>query len=398
VPRVSQTAAVQVIASDDEAIAAAAAYAAQIAPGAVERDATGRLPHEELRALAETGLLGMRVPPSFGGAGVRVETVAEVFRLISAADPAIGQIPQNHVQFVDTIIRYGGDAQRALFLPRFLAGARLGNALSERGGPTALDWVTRLAGGRLNGRKYYATGALTAQIVPVFATDEDGTVVVVYVPRDAPGVEVDQDWDAFGQRGTFSGTATFTDVAVQDVWVLRRPFGREPADTHGAFGQLIHAAVDVGIARGALTDGVAFLRERARPWREAGVARAADDPQLVVLIGQLETRVRAAEALLADAGRAIDAADASGDDPELVAHARLQTAAAKAFGGEVALEVATAIFDVSGASAADRKHGLDRHWRNARTHTLHDPARAKHHHLGRHRVHGEAPPAADPLV
>lgn len=278
---------VAVIASDQEAITAAADYAARIAPGAVARDAEGRLPHDELADLAATGLLGMRVPSAFGGAGVSAETVAEVFRLISAADPAIGQIPQNHVQFVDTIIRYGSNAQREHFLPRFLAGERLGNALSERGGRTARDWVTRLEGGVLNGRKYYATGALTAQIVPVFATAEDGTVVIVYVPRDAPGVTVEQDWDAFGQRATFSGTATFTEVRVEDLWVLRRPFGRATADTHGAFGQLMHAAVDVGIARGALGDGVTFLRERARPWRESGVERACDDPQLWQLVGRL---------------------------------------------------------------------------------------------------------------
>ena len=71
---------------------------------------------------------------------------------------------------------------------------------------------------------------------------------------------------------------------------------------------------------------------------------------------------------------------------------RLQTAAAKAFGGTTALEVATAIFDFSGASAADRRHGLDRRWRNARTHTLHDPRARSHHHLGATR--STPPPAA----
>ena len=149
--------------------------------------------------------------------------------------------------------------------------------------------------------------------------------------------------------------------------------GRPEADTFAAFGQLMHVAVDVGIARGALDDGTAFLRERARPWWEAGVDRAADDPQLLVLAGRLDTQVRAAEALLARAGAALDAADAAPRDADLVTEARLAVAAAKAFAGDVALEVATAIFDFSGSSAADSRHGLDRHWRNARTHTLHDP-------------------------
>ncbi len=400
---ITDVAGVAVIASDAEAVAAAAAYARSIAPGAIARDAAGAAPHDELAELARTGLLAMRVPPEHGGAGVTVATVAEVFRAISAADPAIGQIPQNHVQFVDTLVLYGSAEQQRLFLPQVLAGARLGNALSERGGRTARDWTTRLVrrpggGHRLDGRKYYATGALTAQIVPVFAVEEDGTVAIAYVPRDAPGLSVDQDWNAFGQRGTFSGTVTLDDVHVEETWILRRPFGRETPDTHGAFGQLMHAAVDVGIARGALDDGSAFLREHARPWREADVDRAADDPQLLQLAGQLATQVRAAEALLGDAARAIDAAERRPGDLDAIAHARLQTAAAKAFGGTTALEVATAIFDFSGASAADRRFGLDRHWRNARTHTLHDPARAKYHHLGRHQVHAAAPPPGDPLL
>jgi SfnB family sulfur acquisition oxidoreductase len=394
---------VRVIASDEEAIRAAAVYADAIRQEAVARDREDRLPHEELRELARTGLLGMRVPASHGGAAVSSATVAEVFRLIAVADPAIAQIPQNHVCFADTIIRHGSDAQQRFFLAEFLRGARLGNALSERGGKTSRDWVTRLVRRGdgdylLNGRKYYATGALTAQWIPVFALDDDGAVAVAYVPRDAPGVHVDQDWTAFGQRATFSGTTTLEDVHVPAAWVVHGALSRPEPSTFAAFGQLMHVAVDVGIARGALQDGVAFLRERARPWWEAGVDRAADDPQLVRLAGELDAEVRAAEALLARSAAALDAADATPGDVEAVTDARLAVAAAKAFGGATALHVATAIFDFSGSSAADRVHGLDRHWRNARTHTLHDPARSKHLHLGRHLIDGVAPPADHALI
>ena len=280
----------------------------------------------------------------------------------------------------------------------FLRGARLGNALSERGGKTSRDWVTRLrpdgdGGYVLDGRKYYATGALTAQWLPVFALDPEERVVVAYVPREAPGVRVDQDWNAFGQRATFSGGVVLEDVRVPAAWVIRDPLARGRATTFGAFGQVMHAAIDAGIARGALEDGVEFLRTRARPWFEAGVERAADDPHLLGLAGRLDVQVRGAEALLAAAGAALDAADAAPGDAAATTAARLAVAAARAACGDVALEVATAIFDFSGASAADREHGLDRHWRNARTHTLHDPARSKHEHLGRHLVAGAAPPA-----
>ncbi|MDO8211680.1 SfnB family sulfur acquisition oxidoreductase [Conexibacter sp. CPCC 206217] len=403
---------VRTIASDEEAVAAASAYADAIRPDAVERDRSRRLPGEELRELARTGLLGARVPVAYGGAGVSNATVAEVFRLISAADPAIGQIPQNHFAFVELLVRSGSEAQREFFMPEFLRGARLGNALSERGGRTSRDWVTRLARQpdgslRLDGRKYYSTGALTAQWIPVFALDDADEVAVAYVPREAPGVTVDQDWDVFGQRATFSGTTTLEGVVVPDEHVVSRALShgergdggeRAQPDTFAAFGQLMHVAVDAGIARGALDDGAAFLRERARPWWEADVERAADDPHLLRLAGELDAQVRACEALLASAARALDAADAAPGDLDAITAARLEVAAAKAFAGDTALHVASQIFDVSGSSAADARHGLDRHWRNARTHTLHDPARSKHVHLGRHLVDGVAPPVGHTLV
>ena len=394
---------VTVIASDEEAITAARAFAAAIRPGAEQRDRDRTVPVVELRDLARTGLLGIRVPASHGGAGVRNATVGEIFRLLSVADPAIAQVPQNHFAFVELVTRKGSAEQQEFFLGEFLRGARLGNALSERGGRTARDWVTRLtptADGayRLCGRKYYCTGALTAQWIPVFAHDENEEVAVAYVPRDAPGVHVDQDWEAIGQRATVSGSASFEDVRVSPEWIIHRALSTEVATTFAAFGQLIHAAVDVGIARGALQDGVTYLRDRARPWWEAEVERAADDPQIVRLAGQLEVRVRAAEALLRAAGEALDVADAAPPDIAAVTEARLAVAAAKAFAGDVALEVSTAIFDFSGSSAADERHRLDRHWRNARTHTLHDPARSKHLHLGRFAIDGVPPPAGHALI
>lgn len=393
---------VEVLASDAEAIAAAREYAERIRPGAIDRDRERRLPHDELRDLAATGLLGARVPWAFGGAQVTNGTVLEVTRLLATADPAVAQIPQNHYAFVETVFRFGSDAQQAFFADEFLRGARLGNALSERGGRTARDYVTRIrrqadGGYRVDGRKYYCTGAYTAQWIPVFGTADDDTVIVAFVAHDSPGLTVDREWTAFGQRGTFSGGAAFEAVAVPAERVILAPFGDGNASTFAAFAQAIHAAIEVGIARGALDDGVRFLRERARPWFEADVDRAADDPALIQRVGELDVQVRATEALLDAAGRALDAAD---DRPDLesVTAARLAVAAAKAHAGETALRVATEIFDLSGSSAADERHGLDRHWRNARTHTLHDPARSKHTHLGRFLIDRVAPPAGHALI
>jgi SfnB family sulfur acquisition oxidoreductase len=373
---------------------AARAFAAEIGPGAVERDRERRVPVAELEALGRTGILALGIPVERGGDGASAATIVEVFRIISAADPAIGQIPQNHFQLVDALVRYGDVAQKELLLSEVVRGARFGNALSERGGKSPVDTRTALrrdADGelRLDGRKYYSTGALTAQWIPVLALAEDGARCFVYVPRDAEGVEVDQDWTAFGQRATISGATVLRDVAVRPEWVLRlRP--DKPADTFSAFAQILHAAVDVGIARGALEEAVAHLNAHARPWFEAEVEHPAEEPYVVAHFGRLEVRVKAAEALLAAAARGLDAA-AADPTPELIDAARLGVAAARACGAEAALDVSSEALDTLGASAADEAYGLDRNWRNARTHTLHDPTRWKHVHLGRHLLDGTVP-------
>jgi SfnB family sulfur acquisition oxidoreductase len=383
------------IRSDEEAIEVARAYADSIAPGAIERDSERRLPIEELELLGQTGLLALGVPAERGGTAARVETIVEVFRLISAADPSIGQIPQNHFQLVDAVVRYGDVVQKELLLGDVVRGARFGNAWSERGGKHGLDVRTTLRshGGEgylLSGRKYYSTGAMTAQWVPVIAKDERDRFAFVYLPRDAEGLEVVQDWTAFGQRATISGTTLLEDVAVRPEWVVFVP-EREEADTFASFAQILHAAVDVGIARGALDEAARHLRDRSRPFLEADLERAADDPHSVASFGRLQVQVRAAEALLGDAARALDAAAAAPDDQRLVTAARMGVTEARACGAEAALTVATDALDALGASAADEKYGLDRHWRNARTHTLHDPTRWKHVHLGRHLVDGVVP-------
>jgi SfnB family sulfur acquisition oxidoreductase len=390
------------IRSDEEALEIARVYADSVAAGAIERDRDRLVPVEELERLGRTGLLALGVPAERGGAAARVETIVEVFRLISAADPAIGQVPQNHFQLVDAVVRYGDVVQKELLLGDVVRGARFGNAWSERGGKHPMDLRTVLRsdgadGYRLDGRKYYSTGAVTAQWVPVIAKDERGRIAFVYLPRDAEGLEVVQDWTAFGQRATISGTTVLEDVAVRPEWVLFVP-EREQADTFASFAQVLHAAVDVGIARGALDEAARHLRDRARPFFEADLERAADEPYAVAAFGRLQVQVRAAEALLAEAARALDAAAAHPHDQALVTRARLGVTEARACGAEAALEVASEALDALGSSAADEKYGLDRHWRNARTHTLHDPTRWKHVHLGRFVVDGVVPGPDNYLV
>jgi SfnB family sulfur acquisition oxidoreductase len=388
----------RVITTDAEAIDVAHALAKQFAPGAAERDRDRRLPFAEIGALKRSGLLAITVPSSYGGADVSIPTLVEVFRILAAADPSIGQIPQNHFAAVEILRLDGTDDQKAFFFERLLRGALFGNATSERGTKDVFNDIrTRLSsdgngGHRLNGRKYYSTGALFADWIPVFALDPSDRIVAVFVDRDADGLEVIDDWSGMGQRVTASGTTVLDDVAISPDRVIEHWPTYEAPQVFGAFNQIMHVAIDVGIAQAALNDTLTYVRERTRPWFESGLEKASEEPHIIKRVGELVVHLRSAETVLARAAQILDEVRPGPVTTESATRAILAVAEAKAVATEAALEITQELFALAGTSAADDQHNLHRHWRNARTHTLHDPVRWKYHHIGNHALNGATPP------
>ncbi|GAA0457495.1 SfnB family sulfur acquisition oxidoreductase [Actinoplanes capillaceus] len=381
----------------DEAVTAAHRLAAVLEPGAIQRDRDGAevVPHEALAALDDSGLLGITVPVSDGGPGLGPRTLGEVARIVAAADPAIAQVPQSHFLLVDVLAVHAGPEARKRAFSDVLAGRRLGNAFAERGGQHAQDLRTRITDGLLDGVKYYTTGALTSAWIAVSALDETGRLVLALVPRAAEGVSVGTDWDMLGQRATISGTATFRRVPVEAGLRVDYAGAYEVPQQIGARAQLVHAAIEVGIAGAALRDARSYLREKARPSTEAvraGAAAAVDDPHVRHRYGRLATRVRAAEALLDSAARTLEEVGLIPADAEAAARGSLAVAAAKAFGSEVALEAGSELFTMCGTSSAAAKYDLDRHWRNARTHSVHDPMDWKYAHIAAYELADRLPP------
>lgn len=396
------------IRGDAEALQVARQLAAEFAPGAAERDHERRLPWDELQRWSESGLGGMTVPRRFGGAQVSCLTLAEVFVTLCAADPALGQVPQNHFALLGVLREAGSEAQQQRFYAEALAGLRLGNAGPERKSaeaPTLLRGGPKLAtredgGLTLNGQRFYSTGALFAHRIPTRALDAKGRPVQAWVPADAPGVQVIDDWDAFGQRTTASGSVRFDQVQVDPEDVL--PLWRlaERPGLYGPVSQLIQAAIDQGIAQAALADALLYVREHARPWVDSGLARASDDPHLIAEVGRLQITLHAAHELLREAAGTLDELAASALDaegrwtplsPEASAHASVTVAQAKVMTTRAALAASEQLFELAGSSATRLSRHLDRHWRNARVHTLHDPVRWKLQLIGNHHLNGVLP-------
>jgi SfnB family sulfur acquisition oxidoreductase len=383
------------IASDEEALETARRLATQFAATAAARDAERRLPFAELDAVAQSGLLAIAVPAQFGGLDVSNAVLAEVTAILAEADGSIGQIPQNHFYILEALRTDGSEEQKRYFFGRALAGDRFGNALSERGTKTVGHYNTRIVrdgpGYRINGQKYYSTGVLFADWVTVFALDEEDRLVMAFVPKGTEGVEILDDWDGFGQRTTGSGTTILKNVYVHADSVVLHHKGFERPTTIGSVGQIVHAGIDLGIARAAFAETLEFVRTKSRPWMDSGVERAAEDPLTISKVGQIAIRLEAATALLERAGRKVDAAQIETTEKTVV-EATLAVAAAKVLTTEIAIEATNTLFELAGTSAVKSDLNLDRHWRNARTHTLHDPVRWKYHVVGNYHLNGAIPP------
>jgi len=388
-----------------EAIETAHELAAEFAVGAATRDRNRELPFREMELLSASGLLAITVPAEFGGADLPPSTVTEVIRILSAADPNIGQIPHSHFVYANLIRLAGAPHQREYYSHKLLAGARIANAQAERNGPTAADIATTLSPEgpgrfRIDGTKYYCTGSAFADTLAVLTRLDDAEgrsglpdgQYIAFLPADTPGVRIVDDWDALGQRTTSSGTIVFENVAVDRDHIMPRAASVNAPTGYGAFAQLMHAAIDLGIARGALEAAAEFVREKSRPWFEAGVTRAIDDPLLIQRFGELAVTVAAAEATFGVAGAALDIVMAADHTPEQAARASIAVATAKTLADSASTEVSSALFELGGTRSTAVDLNLGHFWRNARTHTVHDPIRWKYQHIGRSFLHRTPPP------
>jgi len=372
-------------------VARFAAVFDEVGADAAERERERRLPYAEVERLRAAGFTRVTLPPEFGGDGADEVEFFELLAELARRDPNLAQLFRSHFSFIDRTIHSPHSAVRTRRLRLVADGAIHGNATFERSAAKVGSYATQLTadadGLRLDGRKFYSTGTLFADLVSVLA-DRDGTPVSVLVRTDADGVERIDDWDGFGQKMTGSGSTVFEGVRVTEADV----FERDDSPTHaGSFVQLVLLAAIAGVGRAVVDDAVRFVRARTRAYSHASAATAREDPIVQETIGELSAASFAADAALAQAvaalqrsSDAIRAGASEGEQRGLVGEAELATTRAQLVVIPNVLRAATELFEVGGASAVSTGLALDRHWRNARTIASHNPARYKARIVGDH--------------
>jgi alkylation response protein AidB-like acyl-CoA dehydrogenase len=375
----------------------------RIAVDADLRDRDRIAPYEQIAWAKQAGLGRLRVPRSEGGGGATVREFFASLIALAEADSNVAHILRTHFWFVEQQLVAVDPASRARGLAIITADELVGNGFSEQSKhAVGLHFDTTIAphpdgGYRLDGEKFYSTGTMYCDHTQIWASSGEHSIAGAVVPIDRAGVTVEDDWDGFGQRLTGTGTTRLRDVVVheEEFFDLGDP-DDQPAGYMGAFLQLYLQAVTAGILRSVRNDAVALVRRRARNFSHAAAGSATDDRQVLQVIGEISADAFAAEAIVLAAADTIQTAFDSVVDgapsPAAAEAAQLAAAQAKIAIDGFSYATAAKLFDVGGASATQRVHNLDRHWRNARVASTHNPTFLKASAVGDHHVNGAAFP------
>ncbi|MDB5506708.1 MAG: putative acyl-CoA dehydrogenase [Devosia sp.] len=372
---------------------------ARIRERAVAREAAHILPTEEVGWLKAAGFARLRLPVADGGFGATLPELFELLTELAEAEPNLVNALRSHFGFSEDLVNGEAGPWRAAWVKRLAAGETIGSGSSEAAGNVVGSHSTRLirrpeGGWLLNGEKYYTSGSLYADWINLNAADEQGKTIGALVPVKAPGVEILDDWDGFGQQLSASGTARFTDVVVADD--LIKPDSSRFPYSSGYF-QLFHLAAFVGIARAAATDVARLVAERTRVYGRGNAQSVSQDPQILQVVGQVVSAAYAAGAIVGRAAQALERsqlAHASGDTEQRQRanlEADLEVSQSVTVVSNLVLDATTRLFDALGASAAKSGLGLDRYWRNTRTLTSHNPRIYHDRMVGDYAVTGKPP-------
>ncbi|NNB42988.1 acyl-CoA dehydrogenase family protein [Pseudomonas chlororaphis subsp. aurantiaca] len=372
----------------------------RIAAGAVAREQSRSLPYEAILWLKEAGFGAVRVPVEYGGGGASLPQLFQLLIELAEADSNVPQALRGHFAFAEDRLNAAPGPARDLWFKRFVEGDIVGCAWTEIGSVAIGDVITQVSPDgdkwRLNGEKFYSTGSIFSDWIDVYARRSDtGGDVIAAVRARQPGIVQSDDWDGFGQRTTGSGTSRFIDAEVEAENLI--DFATR-FKYQTAFYQLVLLATLAGIGRAALRDVAHQVRNRKRIYSHGNAPRVSEDAQVQQVVGEISALVYAAEASAVRAAepaqQAYLARFAGNDEAERAANvaAEIQSATAQVVVTELIQRATSELFNALGASDIRQGKALDRHWRNARTVSSHNPVIYKARIVGDWAINGSEPP------
>ncbi|GAB5097039.1 acyl-CoA dehydrogenase family protein [Caballeronia sp. HLA56] len=372
-----------------------------------QTDEAATFPYDNIRTLHDAGLLAAGLSLERGGAGFgRGTSFTHFFDAVTSIARACSNTAQLYT------VQTG-----ALFTLEMLADSalvdELAAAVREDGATfcfTAAEpderftydnkrtnlksYAERLDDGRwrVKAEKAFATGSVGctyALFQCATVTDDEGRPpesVLVLLPRSHEAVNVLDTWDGIGQRATSSGRLVVNESVIDGRWVAGNPASVPAAAIFAPLYQLGFAAILAGIGEAALDDTLHFVNNVQKPTN--GYARAAEEPAIQAHVADIRIALSASRALINEAARSMDAFTRGEAD---IAEVLVAVYQAKVHASGSSIEAGSRLFQIGGARSATRRAAADRHWRNARTLTLHDSIDKQKGVVARHVLGVERP-------
>jgi alkylation response protein AidB-like acyl-CoA dehydrogenase len=341
----------------------------EFAPKAMERDRTKEFPADNLKKLGELGLLGMMVPPEYGGSGA--DTVSYVVALaeVAYACASTAVVMSVHNSIVcESIMRSGTEEQKKKYLPLLATGEMLGAfALTEpnAGSDPSRQTTKAVFDGDsyvLNGTKRFTTTGKNAGIVIVTAkTDEEARhkgISAFLVERGVPGLTVGPLEEKMGLRASDTADLIFEDCRIPAANRLgNEGDGFLIAMTGLDGGRIGIAAQSIGVASAAFDAAVRYAREREQFGQSISKFQG-----LRWMIADMATEIEAARLM------ALSAAEMKDNGENYT----LQASMAKLFASEMVNRITAKAVQIHGGYGFTKEYPVERFYRDARVFTIYE--------------------------
>jgi alkylation response protein AidB-like acyl-CoA dehydrogenase len=283
----------------------------RVAPVAEELDRESRFPYQLVAELAELGLMGMTIPPEYGGAGTDTLSYAIAVEELTRVDSSVAiTVAAHHSLGTLPIYYFGSEEQKREWLPDLASGRKLAAfGLTEPGAGSdagATRTTAELRDGRwiVNGSKIFITNAGTDITACVTITARTGSDEIsnIVVPNGTPGYEISKPMKKLGWRASDTRELSFEDCAVPGTNLLG-PRGRGFAQFLEILdgGRISVGAMGVGLAQGAYDLSYAYAKERQQFGRPISKFQAVQ-----FQLADMATEVEAGRALVYRAARLKD--------------------------------------------------------------------------------------------
>ncbi|KAL6918578.1 hypothetical protein FSHL1_010003 [Fusarium sambucinum] len=385
-----------------------------LAKDAPAREKANKTPRAEVALLKHSGLLKILGPKRYGGGEQPWSVGYKVIREVAKGDgisSSLGMLLGYHLLWSTTANVVGSPEQADRIQELIITNNYfIGGAVNPRDS----DLKITADGDNIvfNGFKFFNTGGVVSDLTVLEGAYEDTSDhIFAFVKTEQPGIKFSYDWDNVGLRLTESGSVKIENVVVPwkdalgwdtskkkpDPAILGIPFASLLLPTI----QLVFSNFYIGIAWGALHEGSAYTNKSTRAWPFGGDNKDKPQDEFYILstYGNFLAHLRAATALADQAAQELVAiykhsgsveerakvtATARGEAAEWVASVKVAAT-------DTGLRVTSGIFELTGSKSTQSKNGLDRFWRDIRTHSLHDPVAYKNRELGRYQLLGEIP-------